>query len=233
MRLNLKLLFYTYVIIYLRSLNINVPLKVRRNGTYYLYAVLAQDDGSVEWREFQRDGPTVIQRMQFTDYQVPRPKAFNLLGTEQTDKPVVAVKPVTHFKNKVYLSILTDSLEIGKDDIPAELGRLIRVNRNKEFLPIMLDDTMKSRLFDFEEVTKNTTEFQLEFNYSPIGVGRLRLLIHIEHALGQLMPLGFSKKDIDEVKGVFSDTNVYLLCGTILIGSIHVSFLKNFCQFFV
>ena len=87
-------------------MTINVPLKVRRNGTYYLYAVLAQDDGTLEWREFQRDGPTVIQRMQLTDYLIPRPKAFNLLGTEESDKPKTALKPVTHFKNKVHLSIL-------------------------------------------------------------------------------------------------------------------------------
>lgn len=76
---------------------------------------------------------------------------------------------------------------------------------------------------DLTEITKNTTKLTLTFNYSPIGIGKLRLLLHVEHALKSLKQMGFSKKDIDEVKGIFSDTNVYLLCGTIFVGSIHVS----------
>lgn len=76
---------------------------------------------------------------------------------------------------------------------------------------------------DLIEIKKNTTKLTLSFNYSPIGIGKLRLLLHVEHALKSLKQLGFSKKDVDEMKGIFSDTNVYLLCGTIFVGSIHVS----------
>lgn len=42
--------------------------------------------------------------------------------------------------------------------------------------------------------------------------------------MGQLQNLGFSPKDVDEVKEIFADANIYLLCGTLLIGSIHVSY---------
>lgn len=76
---------------------------------------------------------------------------------------------------------------------------------------------------DSTEITRNTTKLTLTFHYSPISIGKLRLLLHVEHALKSLKQLGFSKKDVDEVKGIFSDTNVYLLCGTIFVGSIHVS----------
>lgn len=99
-----------------------------------------------------------------------------------------------------------------------------RVNRKHEFLPIVQHDFLKSRLTELEEVTKNTTKFKLEFNYSPISSGKLRLLLHVEQALFSLQKLGFSAKDVDEVKGIFSDTNVYLLCGTIFVGSVHMLF---------
>lgn len=79
---------------------------------------------------------------------------------------------------------------------------------------------------DLQEVTKTTETSLLEFNYAPISIGKLRLLLHVEHALRSLRQLGFSKKDVDEVKGIFSDTNVYLLCGTIFVGSIHVSIYR-------
>lgn len=97
------------------------------------------------------------------------------------------------------------------------------VNRKNEFLPIIQNDFLKTRLADLEEVTKDTRSIQLDFNYSPISIGKLRLMLHVEHALQSLRQLGFAKKDVDEVKGIFSDTNVYLLCGTIFVGSIHVS----------
>lgn len=97
------------------------------------------------------------------------------------------------------------------------------MNRKNEFLPIIQNDFLKTRMIDMEEVSRTGTTMSLSFSYSPIGIGKLRLLLHVEHALRSLRQLGFSKKDVDEVKGIFSDTNVYLLCGTIFVGSIHVS----------
>lgn len=35
--------------------------------------------------------------------------------------------------------------------------------------------------------------------------------------------LGFSAKDLDEVKGVFSDTSLYFLFVTFLVAALHVS----------
>lgn len=75
---------------------------------------------------------------------------------------------------------------------------------------------------DLQEIVPSETKMKLVFNYAPIGIGKLRLLLHVEHALRTLKKLGFTKKDVDEVKGIFSDTNVYLLCGTIFVSSIHV-----------
>lgn len=101
---------------------------------------------------------------------------------------------------------------------------VFRINRKNEFLPIIQNDFLKTRIEDLQEVTKDSTSTELDFHYSPIGIGRLRLMLHVEQALQSLKTLGFAKKDVDEVKGIFSDTNVYLLCGTILVGSVHVYF---------
>lgn len=54
-------------------------------------------------------------------------------------------------------------------------------------------------------------------------MGKLRLILHVEHALQAMKGFGFTKKDIDEVKGIFSESNLYLLCGTMLIASVHVN----------
>lgn len=218
---------------------VDLPAKTRRNGTLFLHVILADNDGPLDWRRLQRDGPTVIQRIALTDYMVPKAKAFNLLGDDDdtasrrvTDEPASAAapkrRPVTHFKTHIYVSILSDYVSMSVADIPPELAQLIRVNRANEFLPIVQNDFLKTRLADLVEVQPDAVAgsepVTFHFHYAPIGIGKLRLMLHVEQALHQLRRLGFAKKDVDEVKGIFSDTNVYLLCGTIFVGSVHVLF---------
>lgn len=49
-------------------------------------------------------------------------------------------------------------------------------------------------------------------------------MLQIEQATKSIEQLGFCNKGIDEIKGIFSDTNVYLLCFTVFVGGIHVLF---------
>ncbi|CRL04485.1 CLUMA_CG017566, isoform A [Clunio marinus] len=217
---------------YSREFNVDVPLKTRRNGTLYLYVVLAiDDDNALDWKEFQRDGPTVIQRISLTQYTVPKEATYNLLneGTTNQDKKTKKeklsnIKPKTHIKTKVFVTILTDKASMSPQDVVPELARMIRVSRTAEFLPMIQSNILKERFNHLVEVTKNTTEISLELNYSPSSVGKFRLIAHIDNAMSQLTNFGFSAKDVDEVKEIFADANIYLLCGTLFIGSIHTLF---------
>lgn len=213
--------------LYFRKFNVDIPLKTRRNGTLFLYAVLAIDDAALDWKDFQRDGPTVIQRISLTEYAVPKEATFNLLNDEnptvQDSKKKLKQKPKTHIKTKIFITMLTDKASMSPQDILPELARLTRVSRNHEFLPMMQNNILKERFSYMIEVTKNTTEIEVELNYSPSSVGKFRLIAHIENAMSQLSTLGFSSKDVDEVKEIFAEANIYLLCGTLFIGSIHVN----------
>lgn len=51
-----------------------------------------------------------------------------------------------------------------------------------------------------------------------------RLAQQFQAAMETMQQLGFSAKDLDEVKGIFSDTNIYLLSITMFVASVHVSF---------
>ncbi|KAH8265137.1 hypothetical protein KR044_001563 [Drosophila immigrans] len=213
---------------------VNVPLKTRRNGTLHLHVVLALDGEPLEWRTLRRDGPTVVHTLSLCDYMVPRAEAFNLLSESEATKPSKPVKkkssgsggnlPTTHIRSDVYVSLLTDLFSVSQSDVPPEMAQLIRINRKQQILPILQTDTFNTRLKHLVPVTRNTTEFTFSFHYKPVGVGKLRLQLLMEHATQALLVIGFSTKDIDEVKGVFSDTNVYLLCGTIFISSVHMLF---------
>ncbi|XP_022214977.2 cleft lip and palate transmembrane protein 1-like protein [Drosophila obscura] len=135
-----------------------------------------------------------------------------------------AGRPSTHMRSNVYVTLLTDLFSVSQADVPPEMAQLIRVNRMQQILPILQTDTFNTRMKDLVAITRNTTEFTFSFHYKPVGVGKLRLMLLMEHATQALLTIGFATKDIDEVKGIFSDTNVYLLCGTILVSSIHMLF---------
>lgn len=86
----------------------------------------------------------------------------------------------------------------------------------------MQNDFLRTRMADLVQIDDNSTTLPLTFHYQPLGVGKLRLILHVEHALRAMKSFGFTKKDVDEVKGIFSESNLYLLCGTMLIASVHV-----------
>lgn len=110
-----------------------------------------------------------------------------------------------------------------KDKLYTDIIFIYRITKDRDILPIIQNDFLKTRLNDLIEMNSNTTKLPLTFTYTPISVGKLRLILHVEHALRALKQFGFTNKDVDEVKGIFSEANLYLLCGTMFIGSIHVS----------
>lgn len=164
-----------------------------------------------------------------TKYMIPKDAVFNLLESQKTEekpskKKVAAPKPKTHIKNKVFITVLTDKASLSPEDVTPELARMARLTKNKEFLPMLQNNILKDRSAHLIEVNRNITEIDLEFNYTPSSVGKFRLIALIEASLKQLTTLGFSSKDLDEVKEIFAETNLYFLLGTIFIGSIHVSY---------
>lgn len=207
-------------------INIDIPAKTRRNGTLFLHVILASEDSNFEWQSLKNNGATVHQKIRLTEYELPKATTFNLLGESANQHTSNQQKEnyqmITHIRTKIFITIMTEQFLVSVAEIPPELSRHIRINHKNEFLPIMQADFLKSRHHDLLEISTRSTNFTLEFNYSPIGIGRFKLLAHVEQAMRTLKQMGFSKKDLDEVKGIFSDTNLYLLCVTIFIGSIHI-----------
>lgn len=91
-------------------------------------------------------------------------------------------------------------------------------------MPIVQNDFLQTRLADLEAVTKDKETMSLTITYKPMGIGKLRLLLHMQHAMLALKRMGFSTKDLDDIKGAFSDTNLFLLCATIIVSSVHLLF---------
>lgn len=95
--------------------------------------------------------------------------------------------------------------------------------RKGVFRPIIQHNVLKSRLSHLKLINSTMKETTITITVAPASYGSLRLALHVRLALDQLKSMGFSEKDIDDVKGIFADTNLYLLSGTVLIASCHVS----------
>lgn len=168
-----------------------------------------------------------VLSMRLTRYAIRQYQAFNLLTEEgETLKDV----PVTHIKKKITIIMLTERVLLPTEGLPYEFYSLIRINEYGQFLPIIQQDFLQTHASDLEPVNIDTYNTTITIKYNPCSSGWLRFVLQVENALEHLLKMGFTNKDIDEVKRVFSETNVYLLCATMLIGSIHVrlNYIKCF-----
>lgn len=91
-------------------------------------------------------------------------------------------------------------------------------------------DLLGCRLEDLVPVNQSVKDFPVTLSYSPISFGKLRLWMQFSAAMFTLRQMGFTEKDIDELKGIFADTNIVLLCVTFVVAALHVSHSNRFVK---
>lgn len=65
----------------------------------------------------------------------------------------------------------------------------------------------------------------LQINMMPTTLGKLRFILFVEASLNTMHEFGFTDYDIDDVKGIFFDTSLYLLLLTVFVSSFHVNLI--------
>ncbi|GJQ79412.1 hypothetical protein Trydic_g16271 [Trypoxylus dichotomus] len=212
-----------------RVITLELSRTVRNNGSMLIHTVIIpsknnKKDLSLYEAKNMQDSTYLPGTL--TQYMIPKSATFNLLQetAKQTD-----VKPVTHIKTKYAIMMCNDELNIPHSDVPMELIGYLRINHKKEFSPILIHDFLRSRLRDLEEISLETKQTQFTFVYNPSSIGKFKYMIQMEITFNNFLMLGFTEKDVDEIKGVFADTNLYLLCATVFIGSVHL--LLDFLSF--
>ncbi|XP_050698333.1 lipid scramblase CLPTM1L-like isoform X2 [Eriocheir sinensis] len=225
-------------------LEVSLPLHVRKNGSLFLHLFLTPPHIDPEgWYELDRWEHSVYSFAPLTQYHVPEASTFNLLGEDMnkgkdtkkdSSKPKTSSnkqeekqktqKAVTHFQSQVTFNILTDPVGLPKHDLPYDLGHALRLDSRGRYLPILHVDSLSARIRDLVEVTPTLKRTNLTLKYAPVSYGKLRLWMQFEGALRPMASLGFSAKDLDEVKGVFSDTSLYFLFVTFLVAALHMLF---------
>lgn len=208
---------------------LRVPRKTRNNGTLFLHVVVAPNSKrySKSITDMQKDPYVSYTTIKMTRYTVPEAEAFNLLGEKDRDtkrKKEKVIRPVTHIKSRITFTLMTDDVKLPVHNVPMELINHLKIVRSRTFLPIINNDFLQTRHHDLVRITPQNDTVNVTLQYSPISLAKLRLILHVEATMQSLRSLGFSDKDVDEVKGIFADTNIYILGGTFFIAAIHLLF---------
>ncbi|PNF24787.1 Cleft lip and palate transmembrane protein 1-like protein [Cryptotermes secundus] len=224
-----------------KTLTVSIPHATRQNGSLYLHLFTLPrrehqpDAHNWDFWKLRQDPVTVYTRIRLTQYHVPEAATFRLLeGGDRNelkkdqlstqDKPDERLQRVTHLKSRVTFNILTDDISLPTSHLPPEIARLLIVTSKMEYLPVVQYNFLNNRLRDLIHVTSNHTYEDIMLLYSPIGIGKLRLMLQVETALQSILALGFTEKDVDEMKGIFAETNLYLLCVTVSVAALHLLF---------
>ena len=186
------------------------------------------------WHNVINKPQTSYVMTRLSQYQIPEAETFNLLGDDATSdqdkssKPKVSKdrsRPVTHLRSKIILSVMSDQLSMSLKQVPGEIGHVLQLTKDrKQFLPLLYVDELSMRLKDLVIVNTTDKETDLTLLYRPISLGKLRLFMQFNSALGSMHGMGFTDKDTDEVKGIFADTNLVLLLVTFGVSAVHLLF---------
>jgi len=207
-----------------QSINITLPDKAQNNGTFYTRVVLAPTGKP-------RLGVQAFGRM--ISHQVPIRYA-NLLGDETVKAKVHDT--MAHFRSKLEFNVMTQYVAFNRSAVPHELYRFISVNQdNEHYKPLLYVSELNFRLDELKEIETDTKEMELKIVYRPFGVGKMRLLLHMERSLMGFTDMGFQEKDIDDVKGLLVDTDMSILLCTFIVSAFHILFdclaFKNDVQY--
>lgn len=207
-----------------KDINVTITTKTRNNGTLYVHVFVVpsergrgrEDPFVADWR--------VHQMGELTTYAVPRAATFQLVSEKPEDqKPVIVDRPISHWRSHLTVNVMADDVIFDSKSVPGELLQYMRLFMD-EYLPILFIDEISYRSKDLMPLNETCKEMPLAIIYTPISYGKLRLWANMKESLKMLTKLGFTDKDMDEVKGLFVDTNLYLLLLTFLVAAFHLLF---------
>uniref|UniRef100_A0A0R3RZJ6 Lipid scramblase CLPTM1L n=1 Tax=Elaeophora elaphi TaxID=1147741 RepID=A0A0R3RZJ6_9BILA len=220
-----------------REVNVDLPEHTRNNGSLYLHCFLLpaehkhQDPYQASWQ--------IIQTVRITTYQIPQAETFRLIteAKEKQKKNKEASRsvdqlrekgiPVTHFRSKLSLTIVAESPKFDLHALPGEIYQHMQFFQKEGqtyYWPIFYIDELSFLTKDLVQIEPEQKSVMMKIQYRPISIGKLRLLVTAQASLAQLKRMGFSDKDVDEVKGIFVDTNFYFLAMTMFVAALHMLF---------
>uniref|UniRef100_A0A2C9LLC4 Lipid scramblase CLPTM1L n=1 Tax=Biomphalaria glabrata TaxID=6526 RepID=A0A2C9LLC4_BIOGL len=208
-----------------KSFNVSIPKSTRNNGTLYVHAFLYLRGQSPETSFISHDVSEI------TTFSIPQDSFVNLLRSNSKENStkfkssLKSEKPYVHWRPKLILNILDETVELDRTKIPGEMFHRFRLTQDGKFYyPSVFINEFGYRIQDLLLIEKDSSFQPLTIFYYPLSFGKMRLLINIGHSFTKLRELGFTEKDTDEIKSIFMDNHLYILLLTFTIAAFHILF---------
>jgi hypothetical protein len=138
---------------------------------------------------------------------------------------------ILHIYKEITVNVVDSIHAFPRNGLPGEIFSLMTFDsRGSGYLPIVFCNNLKfndkflEAVVPVEGKEDVTKELNLTLNWSPVSVGKLRFWKILEKSTEQMKELGFTEKDLEEMRGIFLNTDLYFLLITIIISSLHVLF---------
>ncbi|KAJ8004730.1 hypothetical protein DPEC_G00139330 [Dallia pectoralis] len=206
-----------------RVVNVSLPLETRNNGTLHTVVFVHKSGVSP-----LQDNQQVHHVAQLSTYMVPKdtPTPHKQLDT-QTVTGSRSDKPISHWRSHLTLNMMSEDFTFNKETLPSDIRRYMRVFQEENsmiYLPLLHIDELSVRVKDMMEINVSLTKLPLLITYKGLSLRQFRFWIHMQDVMFSLKHFGFTEGNIDEIKGLFIDTNLYLLASTALVTVFHIIF---------
>lgn len=213
-----------------KVVNSNVWRRLRQGKDVYLHVFLSgiSDFGREEWYSLHNAVPLVkaeakkekkAKRFLLTGITPPGPDVLEKGGMVFLWKPEVAVRLVTDFTR--YPMNLPQQIAN-----KLEILELERTNneRNFGYKPPLHVDEIGLTSDKYVSVNSTVDFLPLKISFSPMSLQRWLLMQVLEQSLGTQQGCGLDVSDIDDMRRLITDTNIYLLAITIFASTLHLLF---------
>ncbi|GMT12717.1 hypothetical protein PFISCL1PPCAC_4014 [Pristionchus fissidentatus] len=210
-----------------KEVTFDLPKQTRANGTLMAKVILLPADFNEEKPSMARW--YVEDTVSLSQWKAPAVESFNLMGEEKkAGEKKSTERPVTHIKSVLPIRFCDQAVAFAVKNIPIEFRHMIQTQQVKggshKYLPLMRIEHLSMRTKHLNQVKPSNDTTTVLVSYSPSSIGKMRLFISTEVSLNNLLQLHLTEDDLDEVKGIFVDTNPLLLSLTILVSALHLCF---------
>ncbi|XP_063901681.1 lipid scramblase CLPTM1L-like [Zophobas morio] len=207
-------------------------IKILRIKRFYLHVYLTEEgkrlSNLLSTSNFNNE--VTYQCVNLLKLIKPLKQARNLLSANISINDS-SLQPQWHIARSVDLRLVVDQTIFPQDEIPYDISMHLKVSLNKRnYLPIIYNNMMLiSRknyipFSQFSDPAKPTTAFSLLFQWSPISLGRFRIMNELQAGFKLLEQHGFSELDIEAIGDLFTRYNPAVLFLTLFVSLVHLLF---------
>uniref|UniRef100_A0A4W5QGR0 Lipid scramblase CLPTM1L n=1 Tax=Hucho hucho TaxID=62062 RepID=A0A4W5QGR0_9TELE len=219
-----------------RVVNVSLPLATRNNGTLHTlvyvhkFGVSPLQDNQQVHHVAQLSTYMIFNCSVWLTHLIISFMASPGLAFSQkhaATAPPVVDRPISHWRSRLTLNMMSEDFTFNRGTLPSDVRRYMRVFQDENrmvYLPLLHIDELSVRVKDMMEINGSTTKLPLTISYEGLSLRQFRFWIHMQDVMFSLKRFGFTEVNIDEIKGVLVDNNLYLLALTTLVTAFHFIF---------